>query len=124
MLNRFFSLLFIVLLFSSCSLYHVNSQEVTEEYYPAKASADEVVFLEMVDRPHDVIGYVTVNAERNQKMDEIILKMKKEAAMLGADAITKVESDATGSWKHLPAQRLTGQAYIRANFRAEAVVFK
>ncbi len=50
--------------------------------------------------------------------------MKREAAILGADAITNIQSDATGAWKKLPAQEVVGNGYVRANFTATAIVFK
>ena len=104
-------------------MYSVDSQETTMNYYPSKNSPDDVVYLESVPQAHDVIGVVTVTTERNQKMEVIIQKMKREAAILGADAITNINTDATGTWKKLPPN-LLGNAYVRANFSATAVVFK
>ena len=109
---------------SSCSLYHIDSEDNAMDYYPAKASADDVAYVETVDKPHEVIGSITVNAERRQKISEIILKMKREAAILGGDAITEIQTDSTGSWKKLPAHKVTGNGYIRANFTAQVIVFK
>ena len=57
-------------------------------------------------------------------MDQIIEKLKREAAVLGADAITDIKTDSTGTWKKLPLQHVLGNAYVRANFTATAVVFK
>ena len=56
------------------------------------------------------------------KIKEGIEKMKSEAAILGGEAITDIQSDATGLWKRLPAQRTIGNAYVRANFTASVVV--
>lgn len=111
---------------SACSIYHVDSQTVSSDYYPAKKSADDVVYLEKVDKPNQIIGFVTVNTERihSETMEDIIAKMKREAAILGADAITEIKTDATGEWKKLPAQKLVGNAYVRANFTATAIIFK
>lgn len=122
------SFIFITLLFSifisGCSLYRINSQDTTLEYYPAKDSPSEVVYLEKVTKPHDVMGYVTVNAERNQRLNHVIEKMKREASILGGDAITDIKTDATGTWKKLPAQALIGNGYVRANFSANVVAYK
>ena len=109
---------------SGCSLYHINSEEITTNYYPSKQSPRDIVYLENIDQPHELIGIVTVNAERRQRISEILEKMKREAAILGADAITNIRTDSTGQWKSLPAQNLISNGYIRANFSATAVKFK
>jgi len=114
----------IALLQSGCSVYKITSQDLTKEYYPPKNSISEVAFLEKVDRPHDVIGIVTVNTERRQSFDEILKKIKREAAILGADAVTNIQSDATGKWKQLPAQKFIGNGYIRANYSANIVAYR
>ena len=111
------------LLLCSCSLYRIQSEEVSDNFYPPKESADGVVYMEHLSRPVEVVGYITVNAERVQKLDEVIMKLKKEAAVLGADAITNVQSGATAIWKKLP-QKAFENGYVRANFTATAVVFK
>ena len=119
------SILIISLIFiSGCSIYHIDSNDVSSEYYDQKDSPEDVVYIEDIEKPHEIIGYVTVNAERSQKIEKIIDKMKQEAAILGGDAITDIETDATGLWKRLPAQKLIGNAYIRANYRASVAVFK
>ena len=109
---------------SGCSMYHVSSEETTLNYYPPKASTAGISYQEIVDQPHEVIGYVTVNSERRQKIDEIIERMKRETAILGGDIITNLQSDSTGEWKSLPAQEIIGNAYVRANFRATVVILK
>ncbi|MBF0384638.1 MAG: hypothetical protein HQL27_02080 [Candidatus Omnitrophica bacterium] len=117
----------IIILFAfavGCSMYSIDSQELTGEYYPSKNTSDDVVYMETVTEPSAVIGYVVVNAERRQSLEDVIIKMKREAAILGADAITEITTDASGTWKKLPAQKLIGNAYVRANFKAKMVVFK
>lgn len=116
----------LLLMASGCSVYNIDSQNVSTNYYPSKKLFNDVVYLEKVDKPNEIIGYVTVNTERIQsdKMEDIIMKMKREAAILGADAITEIKTDATGEWKKLPAQKLMGNAYVRANFTATAIIFK
>lgn len=116
--------IFLMTAAGGCSIYHIHSEDVSADYYPSKANADEVVYLEEVTRPNKVIGQVTVNAERRQSIDEVILKIKREAAVLGGDAITNLQTDATGNWKKLPAQQLIGNGYIRANFSATVVAFQ
>ncbi len=117
-------LVFLTFITSACSIYHIDSQGVGTKYYPPKKSPTEIVYLERIDRPHETIGQVVVNTERRQQMNDVLEKMKREAAILGADALTNLQTDATGSWKNLPAQELIGNAYVRANFSATVVVFK
>ena len=76
-----------------CSIYSVDSQDTTLDFYPPKASPDKVAYLEKVEQPHEVIGIVTVDAERNRPLEEVVAKMKDEAAILGGDAITDVRQD-------------------------------
>lgn len=123
-MKKLFLLLITILLVSSCSLYRINSEDVTTDYYPSKTSASEVAFMDIVAQPHEVIGYVTVNAERVKGFDDVVSKMKREAAILGGDAITDLKTDATGTWKKLPAQEFIGNGYIRANFTSTVVVFQ
>lgn len=112
-----------VLLTSSCSLYNIDSVDTGEFYYPAN-SPDEVVYLENTNKDYAVIATVTVNGERKQRdFDEVIVKMKREAAILGGNAITDIRSDATGVWQRLPAQKRIGNAYVRANYMASVIVF-
>ena len=124
MIKRLLFFFSLILLISGCSIYHVNSEDTATDYYPPKKSADEVAYLENVDRPHEVIAYITVNTERNQRMNDVVEKMKQEAAILGADAITDIKTDATGVFKKLPAQHFFGNGYVRANFKVAAIVFK
>ncbi|MCA9398438.1 MAG: hypothetical protein KC618_01730, partial [Candidatus Omnitrophica bacterium] len=114
----------LVLLCSACSIYHINSEDVSSDFYYPKASINDVVYIENIQEKHEVIGFITVNTERNQRLSEVMQKLKREAAILGADAITDIKSDATGQWKKLPAQEIIGNGYVRANFTASAVVFK
>ncbi|MBF0523410.1 MAG: hypothetical protein HQL24_10210 [Candidatus Omnitrophica bacterium] len=124
MTKKILTLAALTLLVSACSLYHVDSADLTTNYYPSKKSASDVVYMETVTRPYDTIGYVTVSTERRNTIEDVLGKMKREAAILGADAITDIKSDASGEWKKLPAQKLIGNAYIRVNFTATAIIFK
>jgi len=117
------AVLFLSLFVSGCSIYHVDSVDTTEDYYPSKQTANEVVYLETVDKPHQVIAQVVVNTERRKTINEVLGKIKREAAILGGDAITNIRTDASGGWRKLPAQELIGNGYIRANFTADVVVY-
>ena len=114
-----------IFIFSACSLYTVDFESTSYDFHPAKVSKDEVAYLETVSKPCDVIAHVTVNAERNQKMQEVLDKLKKEAAVLGGDAITNIQTNAgTGKWAKIKPKKLFGNANIRANYVADVVVFK
>ncbi|MCK5180228.1 MAG: hypothetical protein KAR32_11920, partial [Candidatus Omnitrophica bacterium] len=105
MIKNVVALIAFVLLTSSCSIYHIHSVDSTDNYYPSK-SAGEVAYLEEIDEDYAIIGTVTVNGERKQRsIDDILVKMKREAAILGGNAITDIQSDATGVWKRLPVQQ-------------------
>ena len=121
--NVIFLFLFVVLI-SGCRIMSVDSQDLTENYYPAKRSPDDVLYFESVDRPRKVIATVRVNAERNQEINDILQKMKREAAILGGDAITDLRTNAGGLWKKLPGQKFVGNAYVRANYTASVVIFE
>ncbi|MFC1510355.1 hypothetical protein ACFL49_01725 [Candidatus Omnitrophota bacterium] len=121
---RILTVISLIFLTSGCTLYRINSEELTSDYYKSKQSADDVMYIETLDKPHEVIGRITVNAERRQRVSEVVEKMKKEAAILGGDVITDIQSDATGEWKSLPAQQVIGNAYVRANFSATVAVIK
>ena len=124
MTKKILALITLIVLTSSCSIYHINSVDNTDAFYPQK-QANEVVYLESIDQPYEVIGTVTVNGERQQRsINNILVKMKREAAILGGDAITDLQTDATGIWKKLPVQQTIGNAYVRANFTASVVVLK
>ncbi len=114
----------IVFFFSGCSIVHVSSEYVTDNYYPEKKSAADINYLETVYQDHKVIAHAVVNTERRQTLDDVIGKLKKEAAVVGGDAITNIQTDATGAWKKLPAQKLIGRANIRVNFKADVIVFE
>ncbi len=121
--NVIFLIMF-VFLASGCSIMSVDSKEMTENFYPSKPSKDVVVYLEEVNQPHKIIATVTVNTERNQRVSDVIEKMKYEAAILGGDAITDLRTDAGGIWKKLPVQKLVSNGYVRARFTASVVIFQ
>lgn len=123
MIKKIISLIILVFLTSSCSIYHITSTSTTDDYYPSQKST-EVVYLDRIDDSYTIIGTVTVNSERRQRLNDVIEKMKREAAILGGEAITDIQSNATGPWKRLPIQRTIGNAYVRANFTASVVVKK
>ena len=119
-------LLFVLLSFmtSACSLYTINSEDTTTEFYPPKNSPNDVVVLDTVDKPHIVIANIVVNTERNQSLTDVIERMKREAAVLGGDAITNIRTNAgTGKWAQVKPQKLFGNANIRTNFIADVVVY-
>ena len=114
---------------SSCSLYQIDSEETTYDFYPSKTSPDEILYLENVNRPHEAIGQVRVNTERVQKdidgvgFESILLRLKREAAVMGGDAITNIHTDTgTGKWaKNKP--KMFNKANVRVNYIADVIVF-
>ncbi len=122
-MNQIFFLFLSITILSSCSLYNVESEETTRNLYHPKYSISDVQYIETMTQPHEIIGYVTVNTERRNTVEQVIDKLKREAALMGGDAITDIQTDATGLWKRLPAQKLLGNAYVRVNFKAAVVVF-
>ena len=117
--------IFIISGLSACSLYTVDFETTSYDFYPAKTTKDEVAYVEQADRAHDVIAHVIVNAERNQKMQDVLDKLKKQAAVLGGDAITNIQTNAgTGKWARIKPKKLFGNANVRSNFVADVIVFK
>jgi len=125
MKNPLFAILFLVIFSSGCSVYSIDSKDTSQEYYAPKTSIDQVAYIEKVDdsKPYTEIGIVTVTTERRQSLEDVMPKLKQEAGMLGADAITDLQSDATAMWKSLPSQKLIGNAYIRSTYSAKAIVW-
>ncbi len=123
MLRKLSLCLFVCLFLAGCSFYRIDSEDTTLDFYPPKDVSDGVVYLEKVDKPHEVIGIVTVDAERSKPFDEIVAKMKSEAAVLGGDAITDVR-DTAGDSVGSGSPALLRNAYVRTRYTAKVVVFK
>ena len=120
-----FGLTFSLLTLSACSLYQVNTEMLTYDIYPAKSSINDVAYVENVSRPYILIGRITVNAERHQKMESVINRLKMEAAKLGGDAITNIRMNSgNGTWARIKPKNLFGNANIRTNFIADVIVYK
>ena len=119
-----FSFLFLAIFSSGCTVYQIDSKDTSQDYYAPKTSIDDVVYIEKVDKPYTEIGTVTVTTERRQTLEDVMPKLKQEAGMLGADAITDVQGDATDFWKALPQQKIIGNGYIRSTYTAKAIVWK
>lgn len=111
---------------SGCTFYQIDSKDITQDFYPPKRSIQDVQYLDKVDQPYEEIAIVTVTTERRQSLDDVLPKLKQEAAILGGDAITDIQSDATGSWKSIkpPFEKFLSNAYIRVNFTAKVLILK
>ncbi len=118
--------LFLSLTFASgCTLYTIDSYEKASQFYPSKASTNDVAYEEVVTRQHEIVGTVTVNAERHQDLSKVVEQIKFEAAILGGDAITNIRSNSgTGKWAKVKPQKLFGNANVRTNYIADVVVYK
>lgn len=121
---KFFTFIFLAVLSSGCTIYQIDSKDTSQDFYAPKTSIDDVAYIEKVDKPYTEIATVTVTTERRQSWQDVLPKLKQEAGMLGADAITDVTSDATDLWKSLPPQKIIGNAYIRTTYTAKAIVWK
>lgn len=119
-----FTFLFLAVFSSGCTVYQIDSKDTSRDYYVPKTSIDGVAYIEKVDKPYTEIATVTVTTERRQSWQEVLPKLKQEAGMLGADAITDVQNDATDMWKSFKPQQLLGNAYIRTTYTAKAIVWK
>ncbi len=124
MKRTLFTFLFLAVFSSGCSVYRIDSKDTSQDYYVAKTSIDDVAYIEKTDKPYIEIATVTVATERRQSWQDVLPKLKQEAGMLGADAITDVQNDATDMWKSLKPQKLLGNAYIRTIYSAKAIVWK
>ena len=117
-----------MLLASSCSFYQIDSNVTSDHIFPSKASPSEITYLENMDdltQPYEIIGQITVNAERRQSFQEVIGKMKKEAALLGGDCVTNIRVNAgTGQWAKIKPKKIFGNANIRSNYIADVIVFE
>src|SRR5258708_7139593 len=96
-----YSFLFLAVFSSGCTLYQISSKDSSQDYYVPKTNIDEVAYIEKVDKPYSEIATVTVTTERRQSLEDVLPKLKQEAGMLGADAITDVQNGATDMWKSL-----------------------
>ena len=113
-----------VLLLASCSFYKVDSDISAGKFYPSKETTSQVTYLEVISRDHEIIGTVTVNAERNQRLVDVIEKMKREAAVMGGDAVTNIRTNAgDGKWAQIKPKNFFRKGNVRANFIADVVVF-
>jgi len=115
---------FLVVFTSGCTVYQIDSKDTSQDFYAPKTNIDDVVYMEKVDKPYTEIGTVTVTTERNQTLSDVLPKLKQEAAVLGADAITDLQASSSDLWKKLKPQQLLGNAYIRTDYTAKAIVWK
>ncbi len=123
-MKRIYLSLLLIASLTGCTVYQIDSKDTSTDFYPPKRNIDDVAYLETLDKPYVEIGLVTVTTERRGDLKDALPKLKQEAAILGADAITDIQTDASGSWQKIKANGLLGNAYIRVNITAKAVVFK
>jgi len=117
--KKLLTLILATICLSACSLYKIDSDETAADFFPSKASAKEVVYMDTVNQPHEILGTVTVNTERRAEKSEVIEKVRREAAIIGGDAVTNIQEK--------PPVRKAGllqNAYLRTNYTADVVKFK
>ncbi len=104
-------LLITLLTCSSCSIYSLDSdQQLVVPNRDETRDPQTIEVLETVTRPHKVIGTIVINTERNEDMDSIYWRMKKEASVMGGDAITNL--------------RISPNKRIRANFTVDIITYE
>ena len=123
-MKKIINLLCLLFFFSGCSLYRINSEETTFDYYPPKASKNDVVYMKQITQPNKVIGYVTINTEKSQKREYIVERLKQQAALMGGDAITNMTNDSENESSQPKRIKLFANAQIRTNYTAQVVVFE
>lgn len=104
------------LLVSGCTFYNVNSEEIVAGLAATakKKEANDIAYLPQVNQPYDVIGHVSVNTERRNSFDEVLAKIKSQAAVIGGDAVTNLVNDSS-------AKKI---ARVRINYTATVIVLK
>jgi hypothetical protein len=117
-------LLILTFTLTGCTVYQIDSHDSTDSFYPPKTEIDQVQYLEKVEGSYEEIGIVYVTTERRQSLADVLPKLKQEAAILGGDAISDVQSDATGTWKKIKPKKLLGNAYIRSTYSAKVLIRK
>lgn len=95
-----------------CSLYRIDSEETAGAFIPSKNPSD-IIYAETLSQPHEIIGKLSVRTQRRQPFDEIIEKMKREAAIIGGDAITDIKNE-----------EKSGGRGISTTYTASVVAFK
>ena len=123
-MKKIFLTLLLASALSGCTVYQIDSKDTSNDFYQPKSNISDVQYLEKVDKPFEQIGEVSVTTERRQSLADALPKLKQEAAVLGGDAITDVQTDATDIWKKVKPKKLLGNAYIRATYTAKVIVFK
>ena len=119
MIRRITSILLLLVLCSGCSIYKIDSQDTTLDFYSPKSSEDQVTYIEKVDKPYEVIAIESITADRTRPFQEIVDKMRQEASVLGGDAITDIRpiSSKVGV-------TLLKNADLFAHYSAKVIVFK
>lgn len=77
---------------AGCSIYKIDSRDTSLGFYPPKPSGYQVLCLDKLEKPHEVIGTVTVTTNRSRPLMEIKDQMIHEAATMGGDAIMGLHS--------------------------------
>jgi hypothetical protein len=95
---------------SGCSVVRIDSEETTPDFHSPRRSAQDVLFLEKINKPGDIIGRVFVSVYNGRPIAEVIAKMRDEAAILGGDAITGIRSQP--------------ESVMRTRYMADVILFK
>lgn len=105
-----------VFCFASCSFYSIESREDSPVITQPKKSFFDVEYEPEIKRKYVVIGDLRVRTERNRNMNDVIRKMKMEAALMGADAVTGIRIDDQPQEKE--------KSRLRIDYIGQAVVYQ
>ncbi len=109
-----FLILTLTLLSAGCTSYAINAEEIAIKSLNKPQHERSVEYIENVSVPYEVIGQVTVNTERRNSREDVIDKMKHQADILGADAITNI----------IQTDKPSAITRIRTIYTGTAIVFK
>lgn len=112
-MKKSYLVILLSVLVSGCTFYNVNGEAIHYNS-PDETANKQIQYLETVNVPYDVVGQVTVYTERRNSLENVAEQMKRQAAILGGDAVTNI----TITEPALPFKT------IRTTFTGTVIVFK
>jgi hypothetical protein len=77
----------LMIIFASCSVSHILTDDANGPYYPTDKKTIEVFSTDKTDRNYVIIGEVFASAEEFNGAESSVKHLKREAAKMGADGI-------------------------------------
>ena len=84
---------------SGCSVVRIDSEETSFDINVPKNAADKIVFQDKIDGPYEIIGIVSVSAEKAKTLEDVLPRMRQEAAVLGGDVLTGISIEPEGVFR-------------------------